>query len=141
MDDWKKQLHARFSKPPEPHQEDTATQEALAARWLSETVKPAFQALKTELEQEGRSLILQVGKLTASLEVVGPSGTFEFTYVIQVPVSADQVRPPVRSYWFERRGMQSDEPALRSGVEPYPASDITGDEIIQDFLQHYQPKS
>ncbi len=140
MDDWKKQLHARFPKPPEQQQEDTATQEALAARWLSETVKPAFQALKTELEQEGRSLILQVGKLTASLEVVGPSGTFEFAYVIQVLVSADQVRPPVRRYWFERRGMQFDEPPLRPDGQSYPASDVTRDEIIQDFLEYYQPQ-
>src|SRR5688572_23000441 len=100
MDDWKKQLHARFPKPPEQHQADTAIQEALAARWLNETVKPAFQALKTELEQEGRSLILQVGKLSASLEVVGPGSDFEFNYVIEVSVSADQVLPPVRRYWF-----------------------------------------
>ena len=72
MDDWKKQLHDRFPKPPEQNQDDTAQHEARTARWLTETVKPAFQALKVELEQEGRSLILQVGKLTASLDVVGP---------------------------------------------------------------------
>jgi len=141
MDDWKKQLHARFPKPPEQDHPDTAQQEALTARWLTEIVKPAFQALKVELEQEGRSLILQVGKLTASLDVVGPSGTFEFGYFIQMSVSPGQVLLPVRSYWYERRGMQYDEPPLRSGGRPYPASDITSDEIIQDFLQYYQPKS
>ena len=141
MDDWKKQLHARFSKPPEQQQEDTATQEALAARWLSETVKPAFEAIKAELEQEGRSLILQVRKLSASLEVVGPSGGFEFAYFIQVRIAPGQVMRPDRSYWFERRGQQFEEPPLRSGVQPYPAPAITGDEIIQDLLQYYQPNS
>ena len=140
MDDWKKQLHDRFPKPAEQNQADTAQHEARTARWLAETVKPAFQALKVELEQEGRSLILQVGKLTASLDVVSPSGTYEFGYFLQMSVAPGQVMLPVRSYWFERRGMQYDEPPLRSGGRPYPASDITSDEIIQDFLQFYQPK-
>ena len=139
MDDWKKQLHDRFPKGPEQQQGDTTKQEAIASRWLNETVKPAFQAIKAELEQEGRSLILQVGRLAASLEVVGPAG-FEFTYSIQVQVAPDQVMPPERVYWFERRGMQYDEPLLRPGKQNYPASDITRDEIIQDFLQHYKPK-
>ena len=81
---------------------------------------------------------MHVEKLSASLEVVGPSG-FEFAYVIQVKVSADQVMPPERSYWFERRGMQYSEPPLRPDQQHYPASDVTEDEIIQDFLEYYQP--
>ncbi len=140
MDDWKKQLHARFPKPPEQHQEDTANQEALAARWLSETVKPALEAIKTELEQEGRSLILQVKRSSASLDVVGPSGDFEFTYFIQVSISPDQVMHLTRSYWFDRRGQQFEEPPIRASTQPYPPSDLTRDEIIRDILQHYQPK-
>ena len=141
MSDWKKRLHDRFPKQAEQASDDTAKHEAIAARWLNETVKPAFQAIKAELEQEGRSLILiiHVEKLSASLEVVGPSG-FEYTYLIQVKVSADQVMPPDRSYWFERRGMQYSEPALRPDQQYYPASDVTEDEIIQDFLKYYQPK-
>ncbi len=140
MDDWKKQLHARFPKAPEQHQDDTAKQEALAARWLNETVKPAFEAIKAELEQEGRSLILQVKKLSASLEVVDPSGDFEFAYFIQMRISPGQVMHPARSYWFERRGQQFDDTPMRSGEQPFPAPDITEGEIIQDFLQHYKPK-
>lgn len=140
MDDWKKQLHDRFPKPPEQDTAGTAQQEAITARWLTETVRPAFQALKVELEKEGRSLILQVGKLTASLDVVGPSGTFEFGYFIQMSLSPGQVMHPVRSYWFERRGMQYGEPPLMAGERPSPASDITSDKIIEDFLQYYQPK-
>ena len=140
MDDWKKQLHARFPKPPEPQQADTAHQSALATRWLQETVKPALAAIKAELEQEGRSLILHVKPLSAVLEVVGPRGEFEFGYFIQVSISADEVLPPARSYWFERRGQQFEEPPLRAVEHPYAASDLTRDEIIQDFLQNYQPK-
>jgi hypothetical protein len=139
MGDWKKRLHDRFPKQAAQASDDTAKQDAIAARWLSETVKPAFQAIKAELEQEGRSLIMHVEKLSASLEVVGPSG-FEYAYFIQVTVAADQVMPPDRSYWFERRGMQYSEPPLRPDQQQYPASDVTEDEIIQDFLQYYQPK-
>jgi len=140
MSDWKKRLHDRFPKQAEQASDDTATQDAIAARWLNETVKPAFQALKAELEQEGRSVILSVHveKLSASLDVVGPSG-YEYGYFIQVKVSADQVMPPDRSYWFERRGMQYSEPTLRPDRQDYAASDVTEDEIIQDFLQYYQP--
>ena len=108
--------------------------------FYSVKVVPAFEELRSELEKHGREVSIHAGKEYASIAVKF-KGVEEYSYTIKVRISPDRAFPYPESQIATRRDGKSHHMSggfIRSGLQEYDVSDISKEEIIQDFLRGYE---
>jgi len=137
MKDWKKDLSDFFNKIEEKERDKEKRIEKkkpeVESFYLSK-VNPAFKELKTELEKYGREVVLLLENIdigTASI-IVRFKGKQEFSYSMRVKTSQDRVSP--RPSIYCRRYLL----VMSSIKDSSRMSDISKDDIIQDFRVQYE---
>lgn len=138
MKDWKKDLSSFYKefeeveKKKQDKEEKIKKEKSEVPSFYSLKVIPVLKELKTELEKHGREV-----ELLEDIDVAIPSiivrfkGKEEFSYSMRVKTSQDRVSP--RSSIYCRS-----YPVKSSIKDGSRMSDISKDDIIQDFLGRYK---
>jgi len=138
MEAWKKDLREFFKarnagKKEEKRDDKTKSQ---VAGFYSSKVKPAFKQLKKELKSHGRNVESSVGEDSASIEVRF-EGRLELDYRIKVR----DLRPFPETHYLDNNGHGiTAEGSFKRSVQGADVFDITGDDIIQNFLVEYKSR-
>jgi hypothetical protein len=135
MSDWRNKLSGIFEQRGEPR---PSVEGSPLARFIADVVVPAFEDLAPELEKHGRSVIIR-NALTSAAIIVSCNGEEEMTYRVQGRTLPTDVLPYAEIRFRERKGRRyiTVESMFRSGASPYKMSDITREEVIQNFLNNY----
>jgi choline/glycine/proline betaine transport protein len=135
MADWREELGGFFQKA-EADKQDKEMSEF--ARFVLEVVEPAFRDIAVELEKHGRTVTIRTS-ITSAAIIVLFKGEEEMTYRIQERTFPDRVLPYAGIRSRERKGLKfvRVESMVRSGPPEYALDEITGEEIIRHFLDHY----
>jgi len=109
------------------------------AAFHQEAVIPAFEELKNELTQHGRSVAYNTDGERALLEV-HYQGRQELAYRVHIKASGDGVQPYVATDFRagETRRSHTGEEVIRPGSQDYTVADVTKDDIIRHFLDAYE---
>jgi len=138
VSDWRRNL-GEFLK-----QSEDAEQETDVPRWgrfISDVVLPAFAELRDEFEEHGREVSIRESGSSPSI-TVSQKGSEEMTYRISERTFPDRTLPFAEIRVRERKGLRliSLESMSRSGPPTYETSDITKEEVIENFLQNYMAR-
>ena len=135
MTDWRKELNGFFQKTEETKEQEERSE---LAGFIADTALPAFGQLSEELEKHGRDVTIR-NSVTSATIIVSLHGDEELTYRIQGRTFPNNVLPYAEIRFRERKGLKliKAESMFRSGPPDYTLSDITIDEIITNFLDHY----
>ncbi len=136
--DWRQDLGAAMTKS----QGRRVTEETGELnRFLTQTAMPAFEELCTELSKYGRTTQIRSSDSSATL-TVSNNGEEEISYRLQGRTFPNGVLPFAEIRFRERNGLKliRVESMVRSGAPDYSMSDISSDEIIGNFLQHYKKR-
>lgn len=108
------------------------------ANFIADVVIPAFQELKIELEKYGRQVTIRGAEASATL-LVTRNGEEEMSYRLLGRTFPNTVVPYAEVRYRERQGLRfvSVEAMLRSGPPNYTLADVSKDEVIRNFLDHY----
>ena len=138
MTDWREGLGAFLAQGKEAEQDEEVPR---WTRFLSDVVLPAFSELRAELLKHGREVSIRESGTSPSLTVTH-KGSEEMTYRISERTFPERTLPFAEIRVRERKGMRliSLESMLRSGPPNYDTGDITPQEVIQHFLQHYMSR-
>ncbi len=140
LQDWKRSLDSFYSAQNQQKVEHMETKQmngAKAAEFYNMVVAPAFKELKQALEERGRQVEVSIHDSFGSIRA-----TFE-TYTeadYSIVVTGLHPVPRTRSFDWSDGKYFGGEGFLRSGTQDYTVSDLTKDEIIQDFLEYYKRK-
>jgi len=143
MKNWKNKLSSFFEKQKEQKEEkeEKYSHEKLRVeKFYSTIVHPAFEELKSELKKHGREVDVYTERRDFASIIVQFKGEEELDYSIEVMLYPGLAFPrPVIHYteWASSRRLRV-EGLLRTGIQNYDISDITGDEIIEHFLNEYK---
>jgi len=135
MPGWKNNLNSFFAGsggvPQSPEQ-------SAMARFIAGVAEPAFAELTSELSRHGRAVTVRNSGTTASLRV-DYHGEEELSYRLQGRMMPNGILPFAEIRYRERKGLKliTVECMLRSGPPDYAIDDITPDEVIANFLEHY----
>jgi len=144
MKDWKKDL-SDFFKELEEVEKKKQDKKKKIEKEKSEVVPsfyflkviPVFKELKTELEKHGREVVLYPEEAeeaidfeTASISVAF-KGKEEYSYAMRVEISQDRVSPCPYIY-CKKYSVKS---SIKDGSR---ISDISKEDIVQDFLGRYK---
>ena len=143
MGDWKQKLAGQFNELAQKTQSEAAgkeTQTKKAEQFIASTAVPALEELKTELEKYGRTVVVRTGANDASITVTY-QGTEEIHYAVRVGVHPNHVTAHPEYWLWENGKRYKGVGYFRSGAQYYHASTVTKEEIIENFLQHYRPKT
>jgi hypothetical protein len=140
MSDWRNDLSS-FLKDTETKRR-TKAEGSEAARFIAETAAPALEELRTELEKHGREATVRETDSSATI-IVYLDGDEEITYRVQFRSYPDRVIPYAEIRVRERKGLRlvSFESMFRSGKPDYRMADISREEIIRHFLDHYRRRA
>jgi len=135
MTDWRDNLSSFFDKA---EQEKQVKETSELARFIAGVVVPAFRELSAELEKHGRTVTIREAEESAAI-IVLYNGEEEITYRVHGRTFPNGVLPYAEVRFRERKGLKfiRVEGMLRSGSPDYAMQDVTGDEIVENFLQHY----
>jgi len=137
MEDWRERLNDFFQSTEQTKQHEEGTELPL---FISGVVIPAFQQISEELKKHGRDVNIR-NSMTSAAIIVQHDGEQELTYRIQGRTFPDRVLPCAEIRFRERKGLKliRVESMFRSGEQDqdYRLSDITQEEIIRNFLEHY----
>ena len=137
MADWRDNLGGAF----EGGVRRTKEQEAAGiTSFIRNVAIPAFEELRSELEQYGRDVTLRRADTSATL-IVYNGGVEEITYRIQSRTFPKGVVPFADMRFKERGGLKlvRRESMFRSGDADYTIQDVSKQEVIENFLSHYMP--
>jgi hypothetical protein len=137
MADWRENLGGAFKGQPCRTKEQEA---AGIVHFVQNVAIPAFEEIRSELEKYGRDVTLRRAEASATLLVYN-DGEEEITYRIQSRTFPKGVVPFAEMRFKERGGLKlvRKESMFRSGKPDYTIADVTGQEIIDNFLLHYTP--
>lgn len=138
-DAWRDAIHAFFGETEPSDQTRTVRP---FERFVSETVMPAFQDLKEELQRHGRAVSIRFSPHAPAMSVVF-NGQEEIAFRVEARTFPDRELPYATVRMRERNGLKLStvESMLRSGAPDYRLEDITRDELIRCFLQHYMSRA
>jgi len=135
MSDWKGELSGFFEESKKNRVEEEQSE---MAGFLSRAVIPALNDLRLELMKHGRSVVVRESSNSAVI-VVSHNGEEEISYRIRSRTFPNTVLPFAEIRFRERRGLRliSVESMFRSGSHDYSLSDVSKEEIIENFLENY----
>jgi len=135
MTDWRKNLGSFFESSEEAEQEEEKPE---FDQFIADIVIPAFEEILPELELHGRSVTIRSAASSAVL-IVHNAGEEELMYRIQGRTFPNGVLPFAEIRFRERKGLRriTVESMFRSGSPDYVLSDITKQEIIENFVENY----
>ncbi|GAH45528.1 unnamed protein product, partial [marine sediment metagenome] len=142
MKDWKKDLSDIFNKIEEEKQDKEKRikeKKSEVESFYLLKVTLAFEELKTELEKHGRRVEVYSTEEYASITVEF-KGIEECSYAIKVRVSPDRAFPYREHRYTNKKDgkvYESTHGFIRGGSQGYNISDISKEEIRQDFLFLY----
>ena len=143
MNDWKKILASFLEKQEggKGEKEEKRSQEKLRVeKFYATIVNPAFEELKSEFNKYGREVEVYTERRDFASIIVQFEGDEELDYSIEVMLYPNLAFPrPVIHYteWASSRRLRA-EGFLRKGTQDYDISDITKEEIIENFLNEYK---
>jgi hypothetical protein len=143
MRDWKKILASFLEKQKEEKgekEEKRSQEKSRVEKFYSTIVNPAFEELKSELRKYGREVEVYTERKDFASIIVQFEGDEELDYSIEVMLYPGLAFPrPVVHYteWASSRRLRV-EGLFRKGIQGYDISDITKDEIIENFLNEYK---
>ncbi|MCP1728305.1 hypothetical protein J2T60_002305 [Natronospira proteinivora] len=145
MSNWKEKLKNMVEGASEPQADMEAAQRKVDTRreeimqFIQETVLPAFDDIKQELEQYGREVEVTPGKYKARL-VVYLNEAEEFSYVIRGDASHH-----MSFAWPVIRPGEEDNEVARAEIQrpgglkrAFKLAEFTREGIIEDFLEGYK---
>ena len=137
MSDWRDQLGSILNEAA-AHKVETKTTEY--ARFMSDVVLPAFAEIAGELEKYGRQVMIRSSETAATMIVNSNEGDEEMMYRLQGRTFPHGELPYAEIRFRERKGLKliTVESMLRSGAPDYALTDVKGEEIISNFLDHYR---
>ena len=137
MSDWKDDLESFFEEKERQNKaytEQRQNAELQSASFLSNTVVPAFEEIRAELEKYGREVIISNKDQAVNIQIFYES-SLEFDYWIKVDINNLRPHPEIQLTIDEQK--VSLEGTLRVGVESFTIEDISKEEIIGSFLSDY----
>ena len=137
MSDWKDDLESFFEEKERQNKaytEQRQNAELQSASFLSNTVVPAFEEIRAELEKYGREAIISNKNQAVNIQIFYES-SLEFDYWIKVDINNLRPHPEIQLTIDEQK--VSLEGTLRVGVESFTIEDISKEEIIGSFLSDY----
>ena len=136
MPDWRKDLKNFFD---ETEKEEQERDPSGMTRFIAQVAVPALQKVGDELTQHGRDVDVRNAGTSAAI-VVRYHGEEEMTYRLQGRTFPNGTLPFADIRCRQRKGLKlvRVESMVRSGNPDYSIDDITEDEIIANFLQHYK---
>ncbi|MHA7064772.1 BCCT family transporter [Azospirillum argentinense] len=138
--DWRQQLAAVIGRkgaiaaaaPP-----GAAVARREVARFIADTVEPAFRDIATELERLGRRAVIEVGPFNAGLAVLR-DGEEEFSYDIRARAYHPLTFVFTDLKEADERWQMRVEVILRGGLHKQLLPALAGREaIVRDFVQEY----
>ena len=137
MNEWKTRLDRILGQQPKKKPKRPTLDEAHA--FLKDTVVPALEEVRSELEHRGRTTYLDVEPERVALTVCDEDDEEEFYYAVR----ARAYRRP--NFAFPELGMNEDEDVdvyaevyLREGSLGYGVMGYTREHIIRNFLYEYE---
>ena len=135
MADWRNSMDNFFEKSDETKKNKDITD---FTRFIRDTALPALKELRDQMEKHGRELAIKetVSSLTAR---VSAQGKEELVYGVYGRTFPNGVLPYAEVKYRVRNGLKITkvESMIRSGKPDYVMSDVTKDEVIDSFLEHY----
>ncbi|MBM4148780.1 MAG: hypothetical protein FJ224_07025 [Lentisphaerae bacterium] len=133
---WRKQLDDFFGEAGRVKQ--GAAHIAPFTEFISKTVVPAFEDVREAMAHHGRESTIRSSDVSAAILIYNGSDE-EMSYRIQGRMFPSGFRPYAEVRFRERKGLRyvTIESLFRAGDATCRVGDITKDEIIQDFLEHY----
>jgi len=145
MSDWKEKLKSLVESAPSDEKANQRAQERVNQKreeimqFIQETVLPAFEDIKNELEQYQREVEITPGKYKARL-VVYINDSEEFSYVIRGDASHH-----MSFAWPVIRPGEEDNEVARAEIQrpgglrrAFKLAEFSREGIIDDFLEGYK---
>ena len=137
MGDWRSNLDEFMS---EESDSTTSEQRSEVDIFIQDTAMTAYRELESQLGQHGREITIRNSGTSAIIKVQF-NGTEEMVYSLQIRRLPDRELPYAEIRYRERKGLRyvSVERMLRTGngSPDYFIGDISSDEVIQHFIDHY----
>lgn len=145
MSNWRKKLKDLVEHAPGSRAEQERAQRRVEERreeikqFIQDTVLPAFNDIKTELEQYGREVEVSPGKYKARL-VVYRNDAEEFSYVIRGDASHHMsfAWPVIRPGDDENEVTRAEIQRPGGLKRAFQLTEFTHEGIIEDFLEGYR---
>ena len=135
MADWRNNMDSFFEKSDETKKNKDVTD---LISFFHDTAVPALKELREQMEKHGRELTIKetISSLTARVSCQGKE---ELVYGVYGRLFPNGVLPYAEVKYRVRNGLKITkvESMIRSGKPDYMMSDVTKDEIIDSFLEHY----
>ena len=134
--DWRNDLGKFFDRAEDENPEKTGS--GGMGSFIDGVVVPAFREISSELEKYGRTASIRSSAVSASI-LVQYNGEEEMNYSIQGRTFPNGVLPYAEIRFRERKGLKfiGVESMIRSGNPDYTLNDVTSEEVIRNFLDHY----
>ncbi|MCK5849653.1 MAG: hypothetical protein KAH23_01965 [Kiritimatiellae bacterium] len=135
MTDWRANLNSFMGEADNIQQQGERPE---FDQFISNVVIPAFDEIRSEMEQHGRIATIRTSPSAASV-IVRNRGEEEIMYRIQGRIFPNGVLPFAEIRFRQRKGLKliTVESMFRSGTPDYSLSDITSQEIIENFVNNY----
>jgi hypothetical protein len=137
MADWRKNLNSFF----EEDRKAEANKEPPFNRFIRLVALPAFEEIKSELEQHGRRVAVRASEASASI-CITHKGNEEMTYSLRERLLPNGPLPCAEVRAKERNGLKlvTIESMVRSGTD-YTLVDVTQEHLIQHVLKQYTSRT
>ena len=141
MEKWKDDLNNFFRKKAKESQHElekktrTHQMEPIVAEFYSSTVEPAFNELKTELEKHGKTVKLYMRNVKEQSIEVYSNYNLELAYSVTADISPNGV------HIYSKITLRDKKDGRRrntAGRFSHGISNITEEEVIQNFLNYYK---
>lgn len=133
--DWREELSSFLDRTDDSKQREEGSG---LAQFIPDVVLPAFNEIRSEMIKHGREVNIRDSE-TSVVIVVSWKGEEELSYRIRGRSFPDRVLPFAEVRFREKKGLRriSVESMFRSGEPDYTMADITREEVIQNFMEHY----
>ncbi len=134
MANWRQNLDSFFRDEEGKQQQEASP----LAAFIGRVALPALEDVAEELQAHGRAVKIRSTETSATI-IVEHNGEEEMTYRIQGRTFPNQVLPYAQVRFRQRKGLRfiTVESMIRRGNAQYGMSDITQEEVIQDFIDNY----
>ena len=135
MTDWQTTLDSLFEETRETKREKKETE---LSRFIQNVVNPAFEELRDQLTKHGRQVTMRETE-SSVVVLVHYEGKEELSYRIHGRLFPNGVLPYAAIRFKERKGLKmiSVDSMLRRGASDYSIEELTKEEVIAHFLEHY----
>jgi phosphoserine phosphatase len=141
VEKWKVDLNNFFRKKAKESQHElekktqTHQMEPIVAEFFSSTIAPAFNELKTELEKHGKTVKLYTGNVKEQSIEVYSNYNLELAYLVTAEISPNGVHIYSK---ITSRDKKDGRRRNAAGRFSHGISNITKEEVIQNFLNYYK---